>query len=66
MMRKGNEMNVIYRSKSEIRAETELAMKKFLRTGGSVEVVESKKAPKQMMRTKSSRGFVKGTSGFAT
>jgi hypothetical protein len=58
-------MNVIYRSKSDIRAETEIALKQFLRTGGSVEVVATKKAPKQKMRGKSSRGFVTGTSGFA-
>lgn len=59
-------MNVIYRSKSDIRAETEIALKQFLRTGGSVEVVATKKAPKQKMSGKTSRGFVTGTSGFAS
>jgi hypothetical protein len=58
-------MNVIYKSKSQIRKETEAAVKKFLKTGGSIEVVKARKAPKQKMRVKSSRGFVSGTSGFA-
>ena len=65
-MRKGNEMNVIYRSKSDIRAENEVALKQFLRKGGSIEVVATKKAPKQKMSGKTSRGFVTGTSGFAS
>lgn len=59
-------MNVIYKSKSQIRKETEAAVKKFLRTGGSIEVVKARKAPKQKMTVKNSRGFVSGTSGFAT
>ena len=59
-------MNVIYKSKSQIRKETEAAVKKFLKTGGSIEVVKARKAPKQKMRVKSSRGFVSVTSGFAT
>ena len=59
-------MSVIYKSKSELRAESEKALKKFLKQGGSIEIVKSRKAPKSKMRTKSSRGFVQGTSGFAT
>jgi len=58
-------MNVIYKSKSQIRKETETALKKFLKTGGSIEVVKARKAPKSKMRVKNSRGFVSGTSGFA-
>ena len=32
-------MNVIYKSKSQIRKETETALKKFLKTGGSIEEI---------------------------
>jgi hypothetical protein len=64
MMKKGTEMSVIYKSKSELAKETEKQIKAFLRKGGSIEVVKARKAPKQMMRSKSSRGFVQGTSGF--
>jgi hypothetical protein len=58
-------MNTIYKSKSEMRAETEKQVKLFLKRGGSVEIVKARKAPKQTMRTKTSRGFIAGTSGFA-
>jgi hypothetical protein len=60
-------MNVLYKtkSKSELRAESEKLMKKFLKAGGSIEIVKSRKAPKQKMTCKNSRGFVSGTSGFA-
>lgn len=58
-------MSVIYKSKSELRAESEKALKKFLKQGGTIEIVKSRKAPTSKMRTKSSRGFVQGTSGFA-
>ena len=58
-------MSVIYKSKSELRAESEKALKKFVKQGGTIEIVKSRKAPKSKMRTKSSRGFVQGTSGFA-
>jgi hypothetical protein len=60
-------MTVVYKSKADLRAETEKALKKFLRSGGSI-VVNSRKprARKLTMRGKSSRGFVTGTSGFAT
>ena len=59
-------MNTVYKSKSQVRAETADAVEAFLRAGGTIEVVKSKKAPKQKMRTKTSRGFQGGTSGFAT
>jgi hypothetical protein len=54
-------------SKSEARAEGEKAMKAFLKKGGVVQVNEKKrKAPKTKMSSKSSRGFMGGTGGFAT
>lgn len=57
-------MSVVFKTKAEIRAETEKQVAKFLKKGGSIEVVKSRKAPKQKMRAKSSRSFVVGTSGF--
>jgi hypothetical protein len=57
-------MSIFYKSKVELAKETEKQIKEFLRKGGSIEVVKSRKAPKQTMRSKSSRGFVQGTSGF--
>ena len=50
---------VLYKSKSkaELRAEGEKALKKFLKSGGTVEIVKAKRAPKQKMRAKSSKGF---------
>ena len=59
-------MNTIYKSKSQVRAETEDAVAKFLRSGGVIEVVKARKAPKQKMVCRNSRGFTSGTSGFAT
>lgn len=56
---------MMFKTKSQIRQETESQVKAFLRTGGSIEIVKSKKAPKQRMSGKTSRGFVKGSSGFA-
>ena len=56
---------MFYKSKSELRAETEKQLKLFLKRGGSIEVVKAKKVPAQKMRAKSSRGFVSGTGGFA-
>jgi hypothetical protein len=53
-------------SKAEARAESEKAMKAFLRTGGSVVVEKPKRMKKSTMAAKSSKGFVAGTSGFAT
>jgi hypothetical protein len=66
MIEKEFKMSVVFKSKAELRAETEKQLKAFLRKGGSVEIVKSRKAPKQTMRCKVSRGLVTGTSGFAT
>lgn len=59
-------MNVIYKSKSQVRTETADALEQFLARGGQIEVVKARKAPKAKMSAKSSRGFQSGTSGFAT
>lgn len=59
-------MNEIYKSKSQVRAETSDALTQFLARGGVIEVVKAKKAPKQQMTCKTSRGFNGGSSGFAT
>jgi hypothetical protein len=56
---------VIHKTKTELRAETEKQIKAFLRKGGSIEIVKARKAPKQKMTVKNSRGFCTGTSGFA-
>jgi len=58
-------MSVVYKSKSELRAETEDAVAAFLRAGGKIEVVKARKAPKSKMKAKNSRGFAGGSSGFA-
>ena len=57
---------MFYKSKSEIRAETEQQVKLFLKRGGSIEVVKARKAPKQRMSGKVTRSGSTGTSGFAT
>ena len=57
---------MFYKSKSEIRAETEKQVKLFLKKGGSIEVVKARKAPKQRMSAKVTRSASTGTSGFAT
>jgi hypothetical protein len=57
---------MFYKSKSELRAETEKQLKAFLRKGGSIEVVKARKAPKQRMSGKTTRNASTGTSGFAT
>ena len=57
---------MFYKSKSEIRAETEKQIKLFLKKGGSIEVVKTRKAPKQRMSGKVTRSASTGTSGFAT
>jgi len=54
----------VQKSKTQLAVETEKQIKDFLRKGGVIEIVKSRKAPKQTMRTKSSRGFIVGTSGF--
>jgi hypothetical protein len=54
-------------SKSEARAEGEKALQAFLKKGGIVQVDEKKrKSPKTKISGKSSRGFMGGSSGFAT
>ena len=58
-------MSVIYKSRADIRTEAEAALALFFRTGGSVEVVRARRAPKMVMRGKSSRTSSLGTSGFA-
>lgn len=59
-------MNTVYKSKSQIRAETADIIQEFLTRGGQIEVVKARKAPKQKMSGKTSRGFNGGTSGFST
>ena len=56
---------MFYKSKSQVRAETNDAVEKFLRSGGVIEVVKAKKAPKSKMTCRTSRGYTVGTSGFA-
>lgn len=58
--------NTLYKSKSQVRAEGEEALQKFLQAGGTIQVVKAKKAPKVKMTCKSSRGFQGGTAGFST
>ena len=55
----------IHKSKSQLRQETADALAKFLKSGGTIEVVKSKKAPKQKMSGKTTRNASTGTSGFA-
>lgn len=58
-------MNMLQKSKSEVRQQTSDALQQFLASGGSIELVKSRKQPKSTMSGKSSRGFTAGTSGFA-
>ena len=58
-------MNQVYKSKSQLREETADALQQFLARGGQSEVVKSRKAPKQKMRAKASRGGSASTGGFA-
>ena len=53
-------------TKAEIRAESEKALKAFLRKGGVIETGRPARIPKSKMSGKSSRGFMTGTSGFAS
>lgn len=53
-------------TKSEARAESDKALKAFLRAGGVIQESKSRRNPKPKMSGKSSRGFISGTSGFAT
>lgn len=67
-------MNTIYKSKSQLRTETNDALEKFLKAGGTIrvhpggtiEVVKAKKAPKQKMKAIGTRQASTGTGGFAT
>ncbi len=59
-------MNQVYKSKSQLRTETSEALQEFLARGGKIEVVKARKAPKQKMRAKASKGGSASTSGFAT
>lgn len=65
MIDKGNTMKEVYKTKSQLRTETSDSVEAFLRAGGTIEVVKSRKAPKQKMRSKSTRTPAKSTSGFA-
>jgi hypothetical protein len=56
---------IMYKSKAEVRIETENAIKKFLKQGGSIEVVKPRKGPKMLMRSKVTKQASTGTSGFA-
>ena len=58
-------MKEIYKSKSQVRQETADAVEAFLRSGGSIQVVKAKKAPKQKMRSKGTKNSSGSTSGFA-
>ena len=59
-------MTTMYKTKSQLRAESEAQLAQFVRTGGVIQVVERRaRARKQTMTAKNSRGFVTGTSGFA-
>ena len=57
--------NTIYRSKSQLRTETADAVEKFLKAGGTIQVVKAKKAPKPRMKAVGTRQASTGTSGFA-
>lgn len=59
-------MKTIYKSKSQIREETNKQVELFLKRGGQIEVVKARKAPKQKMSGKTTRQTSVGTSGFAT
>jgi hypothetical protein len=58
-------MNVVYKSKSQVRTETQDAVELFLARGGQIQVVKSRKAPKQKMSGKTTRSGSTGSSGFA-
>ena len=59
--------NTTLKTKSQLRAEGDAALKAFLKKGGSItEVKASRRKTTSKMRASSSKGFVSGTSGFAT
>ena len=57
--------NVSTKSKAELRAESEAALKKFLRAGGEIQTGRKSRNRKSKMSCKSSKGFQGGSSGFA-
>ena len=60
-------MNQVYKSKSQLRTETEDALQAYLAAGGKIEVVKARKAPKQKMKGKTSRSTPSNTNlGFRT
>ena len=60
-------MNTIFKSKSQLRTETEDALQAYLAAGGKIEVVKARKAPKPKMSGKSTRSVNKNQSlGFRT
>ena len=60
-------MNTVFKSKSQVRQETEDAVAQFLARGGQIEVVKARKAPKQKMNGKTSRSVSKNQSlGYRT
>lgn len=59
-------MNQIYKTKAELHAECEDAVRSFLNAGGVIEVVKARKVSPTKMSSKNSRGYVRGSSGFAT
>jgi hypothetical protein len=54
------------KTKAQMRAESEKALAKFLKTGGVIEYGRKTRTPKSKMSCKSSKSFNSGTSGFAT
>jgi hypothetical protein len=60
-------MNTIFKSKSQLRTETEDALQAYLAAGGKIEVIKARKAPKPKMSGKSTRSVNKNQSlGFRT
>jgi hypothetical protein len=57
--------NTIYKDKSQLRAETNDAVEKFLKAGGTIQVIKAKKAPKIKMKAVGTRQASTGTGGFA-
>ena len=57
--------NISTKSKAELRAESEAALKKFLRAGGEIQTGRKSRNRKSKMACKSSKGFQGGSSGFA-
>ena len=56
---------MFYKSKSELRIETEKQLQIFLNKGGSIEVIKPRKTPRTKMKAKTTRVASTGTSGFA-